>query len=335
MCFYIKNSKVYNTLKHVYDYVSPDLKQVEQLIKKSVEQRDATINLITDYLITAGGKKLRPLFAILSAKLFEYEGNNHIKIATAVEFIHSATLLHDDVVDESKLRRGKLTAHQKWGNKSSILVGDFLFSQAFVLMVDTKSIEVLEVLSLAAGIISEGEVMQLNVINNLELSKEKYIHIISSKTAELFAASCKAGAIIANQPNHIIQAMYEFGMNVGIAFQIIDDLLDYNANVDDLGKNIGDDFYEGKVTLPVIITYNKAAIEEKEQIKHMFKHPKKNIKEFIQLKKLMQKYEAYNSSIGLASEYISKCHLILDTLPINQINSMFKEILESQIKRVC
>ncbi len=323
-----------NPIKHIYDYISNDLAQVDIAIKSCVSNRDNTIKLTSDYLLEAGGKRLRPALAIMSAKLFDYNGDNHIKIATAVEFIHSATLLHDDVVDESKLRRGVLTAHQRWGNKRSILVGDFLFSQGFVMMVDTKSLPVLEVLSKAAGIIAEGEVMQLNVISNINLSQEQYIKIISAKTAELFAAACKAGAIIAEQTEEIWQLMYDLGMNIGIAFQIIDDILDYSANVNNLGKNIGDDFYEGKVTLPAIITYEQANAKEKEQIIEMFNQPEKTKENFDTLKALMQKYNSEMIVKNLASEFIRNCHKILDKLPDNKVKTMFRETLDFQIKRV-
>lgn len=323
-----------NPIKHIYDYISNDLAQVDVAIKSCVSNRDNTIKLTSDYLLEAGGKRLRPALAIMSAKLFDYNGDNHIKIATAVEFIHSATLLHDDVVDESKLRRGVLTAHQRWGNKRSILVGDFLFSQGFVMMVNTKSLPVLEVLSKAAGIIAEGEVMQLNVISNINLSQEQYIKIISAKTAELFAAACKAGAIIAEQTEEIWQLMYDLGMNIGIAFQIIDDILDYSANVNNLGKNIGDDFYEGKVTLPAIITYEQANAKEKEQIIEMFNHPEKTKEHFDTLRTLMQKYNSEMIVKNLASEFINSCNKILDKLPDNKVKNMFRETLDFQIKRV-
>ena len=323
-----------NSIKHIYDYISNDLSQVDQTIKLCVSNRDNTIKLISDYLLEAGGKRLRPALTIMSAKLFGYNGNNHIKIATAVEFIHSATLLHDDVVDESKLRRGNLTAHQKWGNKRSILVGDFLFSQAFMMMVDTKSLPVLKVLSKAAAIIAEGEVMQLNVINNIKLSREQYIKIVSAKTAELFAAACKAGAIIAEQNEETWQLMYDLGMNIGIAFQIIDDILDYNANVKKLGKNIGDDFYEGKVTLPTIITYEQAITKEKKKIIEIFNLPEKTKEDFNLFRELMYKYKAEAIVTKLASEFINNCHKILDKLPDNKVRNMFKETLDYQIKRV-
>jgi octaprenyl-diphosphate synthase len=325
---------VQNSIKYIYDYFSNDLLQVDQTIKLSISTRDNIIKLISDYLLEAGGKRLRPILTIMSAKLFDYNGNNHIKIAAAVEFIHSATLLHDDVVDESNLRRGNLTTHQKWGNKLSILVGDFLFSQAFMMMVNTNSLPVLEVLSRAAGIIAEGEVMQLNVINNIELSKEQYIKIISAKTAELFAAACKAGAIIAEQTEETSQLMYELGANIGIAFQIIDDILDYSANIKKLGKNIGDDFYEGKVTLPAIVTYEKATNEEKEQIIKIFNLPQRTKEDFNLFRHLMSKYKTDAIVTNLASEFSNNCHQILDKLPDNKVRNMFRETLDYQIKRV-
>ncbi len=321
-------------VKHIYTYIDHDLAQVDQIIKSCVEHRDNTIKLLSDYLIEAGGKRLRPAFAILSAKLFGYSGDDHIKIAAAVEFIHSATLLHDDVIDESALRRGRLTAHQKWGNKCSILVGDFLFSQAFQLMVRTNSLAVLNVLSKAAGVIAEGEIVQFGVINDMEISQEKYIQIVSAKTAELFAAACRSGAIIADQTATTCQQMYDFGLNVGITFQIIDDLLDYNASSNSFGKNIGDDFYEGKVTLPVIIAYNQAIEDEQKQIIQIFKNPEKTEKEFKQIQVLFRKYHTNYKAANLAKSYITRCHKILEQLPNNIVKSMLKEMLDYQLDRV-
>lgn len=323
-------------VKYIYRFLSSDLTEVSNVIYNCIgAKEEVDIKTMTDYLLSSGGKRLRPVFVLLSAKLFKYRGDDHINIAAAVECIHSATLLHDDVVDESAMRRGQLTSHQKWGNKRSILVGDFLFSQAFCLMVRTGSLQVLSTLANASAIIAEGEVMQLGMINNLELEIPKYIQMIQSKTAELFAASCLAGAIIADQSQDTCDIMHNFGLNVGVAFQIIDDVLDYTAKTDDLGKNIGDDFYEGKVTYPVIAVYRLSGALEKKLIQDIFSKSEKTEEDLKVLIALMHKHKAFEASVDLASYFIKRCHKTLDELPSNKIRYMFKDILDLQLSRVC
>ncbi len=253
-------------IKDFIQIAKPGLAKMDLLVDEILRERDQLLVEVTRHIISSGGKRIRPSLTIVSSALCGFnEGTRDISLAASVEFLHTATLLHDDVVDDSKLRRGKETAGSKFGNQASILVGDFLLSQAFCLMVSDGSLEVLRVLSEASAVISEGEVMQLSKINNLSISREEYLKIIKAKTAELFAASCEIGAILTESSFEKQQALRNFGMNLGIAFQIIDDLLDYESSALDLGKNIGDDFSEGKLTLPVIIAIEKTTNSEEKK----------------------------------------------------------------------
>jgi octaprenyl-diphosphate synthase len=222
----------------------------------------SSVALIPDlsrHLIDSGGKRLRPMLTLAAARLGGYSGSGHVKLAAAVEFIHTATLLHDDVVDESSLRRGKVSANIVWGNKPSVLVGDFLFSRAFQLMVETGSLVVLDILAGASAIIAEGEVMQLKSANNLGVTEEDYLRVVSAKTAALFSAAAESGAVVSTQSPERIAAMRAYGQNLGIAFQLVDDALDYSGRQALMGKSVGDDFREAKVTLPIILAYARSS----------------------------------------------------------------------------
>ena len=230
-----------------------DMAKVNALITARMQSEVPVIPALADHLIAAGGKRLRPLLCVAAARLCGTHNENHHKLSAAVEFIHTATLLHDDVVDSSQLRRGKVAAHLIWGAPSSVLVGDFLFARAFELMVETGSLRALDILSKASAIITQGEVLQLMKAFDLDLSQADYIEIISSKTAALFSAASESGAVAANASEDRITALYSYGLNLGLAFQIQDDVLDYQGSAADLGKNAGDDFAEGKSTLPLIL----------------------------------------------------------------------------------
>jgi len=219
----------------------------------------ALIPDLAKHLIDSGGKRLRPMLTLAAAQAGGYAGDHHVRLAAAVEFIHTATLLHDDVVDESALRRGKVSANLMWGNKPSVLVGDFLFSRAFQLMVETSNLAVLDILSGAAAIIAEGEVMQLKSSNNLSVTEEHYLKVVSSKTAALFAAACQIAAVVAERPESEEAALDAFGRNLGIAFQLVDDAIDYVSDAGTMGKDTGDDFREGKMTLSVILAYARGS----------------------------------------------------------------------------
>ncbi len=238
--------------------VPADIAAAETIIHDRMGSTVAMIPDLARHLVDSGGKRLRPLLTLASARLCGYQGDAHVKLAAAVEFIHTATLLHDDVVDASSLRRGKLAANIVWGNKPSILVGDFLFSRAFQLMVETGSMVVLDILAGASAVIAEGEVMQLKADSNLATTESDYLRIIAAKTAALFSAAAEAGAAIANSAADTIAALRDYGYNLGIAFQLVDDALDYSGREKQMGKTVGDDFREAKVTLPVILAYQRA-----------------------------------------------------------------------------
>ena len=240
-----------------------DMARVNELILSKAGSDVELIPQLARHLISSGGKRLRPMITLAAAQMFGYSGEAHVKLATSVEFMHTATLLHDDVVDESDMRRGKKTARMIWGNQASVLVGDYLLGQAFRMMVDVGSLEALDVLSTAASIIAEGEVMQLGVAKNLETTEDEYLSVIKAKTAALFSAAAEVGPIIAEASRNDRAALRSFGTNLGLAFQLVDDALDYGGSSRDLGKNVGDDFREGKVTLPVILSYRRGTEEER------------------------------------------------------------------------
>ncbi len=243
--------------------VHADLERVNALILARTGSEVAMIPEVANHLISSGGKRLRPMLTLATAAFTGYSGVGHIKLAAAVEFMHTATLLHDDVVDESELRRGKLAARMVWGNEASVLVGDFLLGQAFKMMVEVASLRALEILSTAAAVIAEGEVMQLAAAKKLDTTEDAYLAVIRSKTAELFAAACEVGPVLAGRPKAEQAACRSFGMNLGVAFQLIDDALDYGGSRARLGKNVGDDFREGKITLPVILAFRRGNEEER------------------------------------------------------------------------
>jgi len=236
-----------------YDSVADDFAAVDSLIKDSLSSHVPLVEEISAYLIEAGGKRLRPLLVLLSARACGYKGTDHIKLAAIIEFLHTAMLLHDDVVDESDLRRGRKTVNAAWGNPASVLVGDFLHSRAFEMMVEIGDVRVMEILSHATNTIAEGEVQQLTNIRNPDLTEASYIEVISRKTAMLFQAASHSATVLAGASEKSEQALMNYGLHLGISFQLIDDMLDYDGKTADLGKNVGDDLAEGKVTLPLII----------------------------------------------------------------------------------
>lgn len=243
--------------------VTPDMKRVNELILSRTGSDVLMIPEVANHLISSGGKRLRPMVTLAAAGHFGYGGDGHIRLAASVEFMHSATLLHDDVVDDSDMRRGKPAARLVWGNQASVLVGDFLLGQAFKMMVEAGSLECLAILSNAAAVIAEGEVMQLAAAKDLETERETYLQVINAKTAALFAAAAEVGPVIAGASDAERAAFRDFGEYLGLAFQLVDDALDYGGSAGALGKNVGDDFREGKITLPVITAYQAGDAEEK------------------------------------------------------------------------
>lgn len=241
-----------------------DMAEVEALLTARMASPVALIPELAAWLVNAGGKRIRPLITIASARMLGYRGTGHLALAGAVELIHTATLLHDDVVDESELRRGKASANHIWGNPQSVLVGDFLFAQAFMLMVDSGSLDALHVLSRAAAIIAEGEVRQLAMVGDVATTRESYMDVIDAKTAALFAAAAQVSPILAGRPDKESAALYTYGRELGLAFQLVDDALDYGGLAAMLGKNTGDDFREGKITLPVILSFRRGSDQERD-----------------------------------------------------------------------
>lgn len=255
-------SKRKPSLDPLLSLVADDLQAVNQVIVERMHSPVALIPQLASHVVAAGGKRLRPMLTLAAARLCGYAGARHVGLAACVECIHTATLLHDDVVDDSELRRGLASANTVWGNKPSVLVGDFLFSRAFELMVEDGSLKVLAILSRASSIIAEGEVGQLVTTNDTATTEADYLAVIRAKTAQLFAAACQIGAVVAERPNVEERALEAYGLNLGIVFQLIDDLLDYSAKQATLGKTVGDDFREGKITLPIVLAFRRANAEE-------------------------------------------------------------------------
>ncbi len=251
------------TLDGLTALLKADLERVNGVILERMQSPVALIPQLAGHIIAAGGKRLRPMLTLATARLCGYHGERHVALAAAVEFIHTATLLHDDVVDASDLRRGLATANAVWGNKSSVLVGDFLFSRAFQLMVEDGSLKVLAILSEASAVIAEGEVLQLVTSNDIETTEEAYLAVIAEKTAQLFTAASRLGAVLADRPEAEEEALAAYGRNLGTAFQLVDDMLDYSARQVELGKTVGDDFREGKITLPVVLALRQASEPER------------------------------------------------------------------------
>src|SRR6476469_1007819 len=243
--------------------VAPDMNGVNAVILERMQSKVALIPELAGHLIAGGGKRMRPMLTLASAAMLGYPGTRHYKLAAAVEFIHTATLLHDDVVDGSGLRRGKRTANIIWGNPASVLVGDFLFSRSFELMVEDGSLKVLKILSRASSVIAQGEVDQLTTQRRIETGEDHYLEIIGAKTAALFAAACRIAGVIAERGEEIEQALDCYGRNLGIAFQLVDDAIDYASDAATMGKGVGDDFRDGKVTLPVILAYARGDEHER------------------------------------------------------------------------
>ena len=325
-------------INRLHSHYSKELNQINDIILSCLQDSNNTlIYQISDYLIKAGGKRIRPILTILSSQLFGYVGTAHISLATATEFIHAATLLHDDVIDSSLVRRFKPTANSVWGDQAVILVGDYLFSQAFILMVEADSMESLKTLAQASSIIAKGEVLQLeNVRTKKEITRDEYFRTIEAKTAELFAACCKVGAVIAKTSEQNINLIYEYGKYVGLIFQIKDDMLDYFSNVDKIGKNIGDDFLEGKMTLPLIVLIEKASKLDRKSIEiSFFDLSLRKSENFKTIVDLMTQYKIKEEIELMIEQYANLAFKCLEHLNIEEnINTKFlKEIINFASQR--
>ncbi|MGD9743930.1 MAG: polyprenyl synthetase family protein [Dongiaceae bacterium] len=292
-----------SALEALQRLVGDDLKAVNTLIIQHMQSPVALIPQLAGHIIAAGGKRLRPMLTLAAARLCGYRGERHTGLAAAVEFIHTATLLHDDVVDESALRRGLATANAVWGNKPSVLVGDFLFSRAFQLMVADGSLKVLEILSGASAVIAEGEVLQLVTSNDTATSEQAYLEVIRCKTAALFAAACRVGAVVADRPKIEEEALESYGLNLGIAFQLIDDMLDYSARQAELGKTVGDDFRDGKITLPVVLAFRRGDMGERDFWRRTLEEQTQKDGDLEHAIELMERHGALKDTIARASHY--------------------------------
>ncbi len=313
--------------------VHDDIKGVNAQIMSRMHSPVALIPQLAGHIVAAGGKRMRPMLTLAAARMCGYTGDRHIALATCVEFIHTATLLHDDVVDESDLRRGNDSANAIWGNKASVLVGDFLFSRSFELMVEDGSLDVLRILSNASSVIAEGEVMQLLTSNDTETGEPAYLEVITAKTAKLFAAACQIGAVVAERPAVEEEALQAYGLNLGIAFQLIDDVLDYSAVQAELGKSIGDDFREGKITLPVILAFRRGNDEERTFWNRTLVDLEQNDGDLEYAQTLMAQHNALKDSVDRARHYgaIARDALgIFDDCPQKEA---FQELIEFCIAR--
>ncbi len=313
--------------------VDSDMKHVNRLILENMQSEVALIPQLAQYLIAAGGKRIRPLLTLACTSVFDGPIDRSYPLAAAVEFIHTATLLHDDVVDESFERRGQKAANLIFGNQASVLVGDFLFSRAFQMMVESGSLDVLRILSDASAVIAEGEVLQLMTTNDIETEMTAYLDVIESKTAALFAASCEVGAVLSDQDENTIASMRNYGTKIGNAFQMIDDALDYAADQEKLGKDIGDDFKEGKMTAPVILALQNADNEERKFWTRTMAEKNQNENDFAHALSLIQKYNTIEKTVDMARQYSSDAKACLKDIPDNVYKTLLCDLTDYIITR--
>jgi octaprenyl-diphosphate synthase len=323
-----------NSYAELKKLVKDKLDQVNQRIKYKLASEINLIHKITNYHLKSGGKKIRPLLTLGSAKLCGYtEGDRDVNLAACVELIHNATLLHDDVIDNSDLRRGIKTPNVIWGNQSSILVGDYLLSRCFEMMVEDGSQEVLKLLSSTSSKIAQGEVSQLEYKSEIDVLEETYFKIINSKTAALFAAATRVGACITNKNRKEKDALESYGRNLGLAFQIADDALDYYSTNKIFGKEIGKDFYEGKVTLPAIFLHQKANLSERIFLEKIFKKKNRSEKEFIQIQNLIKKYDSISDCFKRAEHFVNISYNALNTFNPSKEKSILQNLTSFSLER--
>ena len=317
-----------------YEIIKEDIIKVNKFIVTNLKSDVPLIPIISEHLLKSGGKRIRPTLTLLFSKLFGYHfGNRNIELASCIELIHMASILHDDVVDDSKLRRGKSTANNLWGNKSSILVGDYLFSKSFQIMVNDADFEVMKTIANASQSLAKGEVMQLSLTNNLDSTKDKYLKVIEGKTAGLFSAASVLGGIITKQKKETLDYLSLFGNYLGIAFQILDDVLDYDETSSSFGKKVGDDFKEGKVTLPIIIAFSKSNNIEKLFWKRVIEDLNQEKSDLKKALDIIKKYDCLIEARNYAEIYAIKAKQILFKLPKNKFNTSLSYICDFVFKR--
>ena len=310
-----------------------DMARVDQTILSRAASHVSMIPDVARHLIASGGKRLRPMLTLATAALCDYRGEGHVKLAASVEFMHTATLLHDDVVDESDLRRGKLAARMLWGNEASVLVGDFLLGQAFKMMVEVGSLPCLDVLSGAAVVIAEGEVMQLSAAKDTQTSEDDYLAVIRAKTAALFGAACEVGAILGERPKAEIAACRSYGLNLGIAFQLIDDALDYGGTSAKLGKNVGDDFREGKITLPVVLAFRRGSEGERAFWQRSLERGEASDDDLGDALTLLRRHRALEDTVERASHYGAMARDALELFPASPWRHALIDVVDFCISR--
>jgi octaprenyl-diphosphate synthase len=321
------------TLNALAALTSDEMTRVNEVILKRMQSPVILIPQLAGHIIAAGGKRLRPMLTLGAARLVGYRGERHIGLAAVVEFIHTATLLHDDVVDESDLRRGLATANAVWGNKSSVLVGDFLFSRSFQLMVADGSLDILAILSEAAAVIAEGEVAQLVTANDTDTTEEDYLEVVRAKTAKLFAAACEIGAVVADRPTAERDALRAYGHNLGIAFQLVDDMLDYSAQQATLGKTVGDDFREGKITLPVVLAFRAADEEQRAFWRRTLEDLEQKKGDFKRAASMLERAGALKATLERARGYGAVAHQALDAFADGPVKAALLEAVEFAVGR--
>jgi octaprenyl-diphosphate synthase len=313
--------------------VASDMALVNQTILSRTGSDVSMIPEVANHLIASGGKRLRPILTLATAGLCGYREQGHIKLAAAVEFMHTATLLHDDVVDDSDMRRGKAAARVVFGNQASVLVGDFLLGQAFKMMVEVGSLPCLDVLSSAAAVIAEGEVMQLSAAHDTATTEDAYLAVIRAKTAALFSAACEVGPTLAGRPKSEIAACRGYGANLGIAFQLIDDALDYGGSAAKLGKNVGDDFREGKITLPVVLSFRRGGEQEREFWRRTLERREIGESDLAQALTTMKKHRALEDTIERARHYGAMARDALELFPASPWKHALRDAVEFAVQR--
>jgi len=326
-------SQATKSLDGLIALVKDDLERVNHTIVEHMHSPIALIPQLAGHIIAAGGKRLRPVLTLASAILVGYQGDRHVKLAAVIELLHTATLLHDDVVDESELRRGRASANALFGNQPSVLVGDFLFSRSFELMVEDGSLAVLAILSRASSVIAEGEVLQLITANDTETTVESYLEVICSKTAALFAAACRIGAVVADRPKTEEDALASYGLSLGVAFQLIDDALDYSSQQAVLGKTVGDDFREGKITLPVIHAFHAGDAEEQTFWRRCLEKLDQHDGDLDHAIALLNKHGSLQATIDHARKYGDDARNALSIFPDSPIRQAMFDAIDFCVER--
>lgn len=320
------------TAQSIHDTVADDFRRVNELIIQRLASDVPLIEKIAQYIIESGGKRLRPLLVLLSSQAVGYRGDNHLKLAAVIEFLHTATLLHDDVVDTSDMRRGRRTANARWGNAPSVLVGDFLYARAFEMMVELQSLPIMNVLSHATAVIAEGEVMQLVNVRNPDLAEEQYMKVIHNKTAMLFEAASHTGALLAGAGPEQEQALKDYGKHLGLAFQLVDDVLDYRGDADTMGKNVGDDLAEGKTTLPLIHAMAHGSEQESNLVRQAIR--KGGLDDLSRVLDIVQSTGALDYTMDKAREQAGTALACLDSLRDSAYRGALKQLTEVAVARI-